>query len=117
MTRTFRLPWPPSVNGAWGHRNSRKYHTPRGRQFREESADDIRRQLGDTPPIMGRVAVLLELTAPDKRKRDIDNHAKAVLDAIEAAGVLANDEQVDELRIVRRGVEPPGCCDVVITEL
>ena len=37
----------------------------------------------------------------DKRKIDIDNRIKAVLDALEDAGVFNNDFQVDHLEIIR----------------
>ena len=117
MTRTFRLAWPPSVNGYWRNTARGTLLSKKGRQFRVDALDDIRRQLGEPAPIMGRVRVLLELTPPCRRRRDIDNHAKGVLDAIVKAGVLADDEQVDELIIKRLGVSKPGCCDVTITEL
>lgn len=118
MTRTFRLPWPPSVNGYWRHNARGSYITKAGREFREEALIDIRRQLGDVPPIMGRVRVSVELTCPDRRKRDIDNHgAKAVLDALVHAGVIRDDEQVDDLRIMRLGIESPGCADITVTEI
>jgi len=37
----------------------------------------------------------------DKRKIDIDNPIKSVLDALKDAGVFDDDFQVDELSIVR----------------
>jgi crossover junction endodeoxyribonuclease RusA len=120
MTRTFRLPWPPSVNTLYRCRtgSSKPYISKRGKQFFDEALEDIRRQLGDVPPIMGRVRVCVELTCPDRRARDIDNHgAKAVLDSIVKAGLIVDDEQVDDLRIIRLGVESPGCADVTITEI
>jgi Holliday junction resolvase RusA-like endonuclease len=40
-----------------------------------------------------------------------------VLDALQHAGAFADDEQIDELRVKRLHVEPPGACDVTIVEL
>lgn len=114
---TFRLPFPPSVNTCWRKNATSTYLTQRGKQFREEAIADIKSQLGNLDAIEGRVAVSLELTMPTAAKRDIDNHAKAPLDAIQHAGLLLDDEQIDQLVITRLHVEPPGCCDVTVTEL
>ena len=48
-----------------------------------------------------RLVVVIEARMPDRRKRDIDNLPKAVLDALTHAGVWADDEQIDDLRIWR----------------
>ncbi len=92
--------------------------TKRGKEFRKEVVSSVLRFDCENPATMrGRIAVNIELTAPDRRKRDIDNHIKPVLDALEAAGVYENDSQIDEIRINRLHVEAPGCCDVTIQEL
>ena len=57
------------------------------------------------------------LSGAGRRLRDIGNHEKAVSDAIEHAGLIDNDSQIDEIRLTRMHVEPPGCCDVTVTEL
>jgi crossover junction endodeoxyribonuclease RusA len=36
---------------------------------------------------------------PDNRRRDLDNVLKAVLDAIEAAGIIEDDSQVRRLEL------------------
>lgn len=110
---TYRLPWPPSTNSAWRHTGKVTYLTPKARQFRLEVAEIV----ADCEALRGRLFVGLELTLPDKRKRDIDNHIKSTLDAMMHAGVFVDDEQIDLLRVARLHVEPPGCCDVTITEL
>lgn len=67
-------------------------------------------------PFEGRLKVCIELTAPNRRKFDIDNRIKACLDALQETGLFVDDEQIDELIVKRLHVEPPGCCDVTITE-
>lgn len=114
---SFRLPFPLSVNTCWRKGPKGTYLTKRGREFRKQAIADLSEQLGDFDTITGRVAVSLQLTAPTRRKYDVDNYAKAPLDALEHAGLLANDEQIDQLIITRLHVEPPGCCDVTVTEL
>jgi crossover junction endodeoxyribonuclease RusA len=112
-TKTYRLPWPPSVNCYIRRGNNRSYMTKQGKRFREEVIATT--DGGD--PFTGRLAVAIELTAPDKRKRDIDNHVKPVLDALQHGNVFLDDSQVDLLRVARCHTESPGCCDVTITEL
>ncbi len=118
----YRLPWPPSINSYIKRGNNRSYMTKRGKEFRNEvvtaciaeclSSGEAQRQT-----MHGRLAVNIELTAPDRRKRDIDNHVKAVLDALQHVRVFKDDSQIDELRVKRLDVEAPGCCDVTICEL
>lgn len=119
-TYTYRLPWPPSVNTAWRHANMGgrvvTYLTPEQRQYRRQVCLESVRTNGGIR-LTGRLGVHLELIAPTRRKYDIDGRIKAVLDAIQSAGIIADDEQVDELRVNRLHVESPGCCDVTICEL
>ncbi|EHZ4690535.1 RusA family crossover junction endodeoxyribonuclease, partial [Escherichia coli] len=49
----------------------------------------------------GRLAIKIIAEPPDKRRRDLDNILKAPLDALTHAGLLIDDEQFDEINIVR----------------
>ena len=53
----------------------------------------------------------------DKRKIDIDNRIKCVLDALQDAGVFNDDFQVDELTIVRGKTIKGGGIRVMIEEI
>jgi crossover junction endodeoxyribonuclease RusA len=53
----------------------------------------------------------------DKRKIDIDNRIKCVLDALQDAGVFDDDFQVDELSIVRGKTIKGGAIRVLIEEI
>ena len=52
-----------------------------------------------------------------KRRFDLDNLLKAVLDSMQDAGLYEDDEQVDELKIVRGKPCKGGACIVEIEEI
>lgn len=104
--QTFELPWAPSVNSyLQPMRNGRgKYITAKGKEFRQA----VCQTEGLPKNLEGRLAVTIWACAPDNRSRDLDNHLKSLLDAMEHAGVYANDSQIDSLTIHREGIEKGG---------
>ena len=54
-------------------------------------------------PLVGDLAVEVEAFPPDRRRRDIDNIQKALLDALEHGGAYADDSQIVRLTIEKRG--------------
>lgn len=67
--------------------------------------------------LSGRLAIKITAEPPDKRRRDLDNILKAPLDALTHAGLLIDDEQFDEINIVRGQVVPGGRLGVKIYEI
>lgn len=113
LSAEFRLDYPPSVNSYWRTtRGGQTYLSKAGRQYREAAAAATDVRFGQR-----RVQVYIELTMPDRRRRDLDNTLKALLDAIEHAGIVDDDCQIDRLMVERIHVEPPGAADVVIEEI
>lgn len=110
------LPFPPAVNNITAVVRGRKITSKRGRQYREAAVSAIHAQYRGAP-LAGRLAVTLVLIPPCRRKRDIDNYSKACLDAITAAGVWLDDEQVDQLTIIRGDQARGGGCRVEIVEI
>lgn len=104
---TLALPWPPSVNHYWQrNRNGGLRVGDAGVAFRGATLAAVRRSglaLGD--PGRSRLRVALRAFQPDKRRRDLDNLLKATLDALAHAGVYEDDAQIDELVVVRAGVD------------
>jgi crossover junction endodeoxyribonuclease RusA len=102
------LPYPPSVNAYWRHVSKgplagRVLISAEGRSYR----DAVLRAV-DPMKLDMRLKVEIEATMPDRRKRDLDNLPKAVLDALTHAEVWGDDGQIDDLRIVRATVKAPG---------
>jgi crossover junction endodeoxyribonuclease RusA len=54
------------------------------------------------------VSLSVVLFPPDKRKRDVDNYLKGLLDALTHAEVWTDDSLVDQLAVYRGAVIPGG---------
>lgn len=114
-TVTYRLPWPPSMNGYWRSFRGRQIISKRGREFREQAVAAIKMQHGKT--MSGRLCAKIELYPPDRRRRDIDNLLKPLLDALTHGGAIADDELFDELTITRQSVVSGGEVIVFLCEI
>lgn len=115
-TLTLSLPWPPSVNTYWRRVGSRTLISKAGRLFRKSVVNDLAVSLTKRDIMRGRLSVKITAHPPDLRKRDLDNLPKGVLDALTHAGVWVDDEQIDDLRIIRGEVRKPGCLVVEVRE-
>ena len=69
------------------------------------------------PPSGGRIALAMDAFPPDRRRRDLDNLQKPVLDALQHAGVYEEDSQIDLLITRRREVVPEGRLLVDVVDL
>ncbi len=63
-----------------------------------------------------RLSLKILLIPPDKRKRDMDNLLKGLLDSLEHAGVYDNDNQIDML-FMGRLPELGGRLELEINEI
>ena len=68
--------------------------------WRESAALQLRAQRGRTAPIAQDCAVTLRVYRATSAG-DVDNYAKAALDAMQDAGILADDKYVEELHLYR----------------
>lgn len=114
------LPFAPSVNHYWKHcvvnRRPKVYLSDAANRYKTDVARIVLLS-GIKQQLVGRLSVVIYAHMPDKRKRDIDNLSKGILDSLTGAGVWADDEQIDELKIVRCGKWPGGKIRVHIMEL
>lgn len=109
----IELPFPPSVNTYWRTFRGRMIISAKGREYREYAIACI----GRTTKREGRLRVSLVLYPPDKRRRDIDNYSKALLDAMTHAGAWEDDSQIDELLVRRGEIRKDGAVEVFVDEL
>lgn len=86
------LPLPPSVNAYLGHSRFGVYLTKAGREFNELVAAAVAQQLPGHRPLDGPLHIDMVVWLKDWRS-DEDNRVKPARDALEHAGVLANDRQ------------------------
>ena len=94
------LPWPPTVNTYYRSVNGAVKISEKGRSYRLAVADQVLIQRG-AKHFSGRLLVRVTAYVPDKRKRDLDNILKSLLDSLTHAGVWEDDSQIDDLHIVR----------------
>jgi crossover junction endodeoxyribonuclease RusA len=114
MTIEFTLPFPPSVNHYWRNFRGRMVIGARGRAYRKDATAASHDQRVPIEGIGGPLKVELLAHPPDRRRRDLDNLQKALLDAVVAAGVIEDDSNIDDLRVIRGPVFPGGKVEVVI---
>jgi crossover junction endodeoxyribonuclease RusA len=112
------VPFPPSLNHLYRRVGARTLISREGRRYRERIRGLLMaaRLSPATSTFRGRVHMTVTLHPPDRKRRDLDNSMKALLDALEHAGVYADDSQIDELKIVRGAIVHGGSCDIEITE-
>lgn len=100
---TVNLPFPPSVNCLFAGK-ARRYPSPRYKRWKSAALWHLR--MSKAKQILGPVDISIDLTAPDKRVRDVDNYSKALLDSLVWSGVLADDSQVQQLNLRWADGEP-----------
>ena len=67
-----------------------------------------------SPHVNGRLGVHMKAFPPDKRRRDLDNLNKVVLDSLQKAGLYDDDSQIDYLSIERAEPYLDGKIDIWI---
>ena len=120
MSLIITLPFPPSVNHYWrhvvmGNRVTTLISAP-GRKYSAAVQGEVLLQKA-ARRINNHVAMTVLLHAPDRRRRDVDNYAKSLLDSLVKSGVLEDDSVVRDLRLVWGDVLSGGKAVVMIREI
>jgi len=111
----YQLPYPPSVNHIYARtKRGGVMLNPNAKAYREEVIYTIGK--GHTM-LTGRLRVHVDAYMPDKRIRDVSNILKSLEDAMTHAGIWQDDSQIDDLRVVRKGIESPGRVVVSVTQI
>lgn len=108
------LPYPPSVNALYRAVKGRSILSEKYRDWKADASTVL--MLQKPKPIAGQVSVIVEMSPPDKRKRDLDNAGfKAILDLLVSFSIIAADDSSVVREIVARWVDgEPGQCTVIV---
>lgn len=110
----LKLPLPNSANTHWRHGRGITYLSAQGRAYRQAVADHLKTLTFGA--LRSRLEVTILLYPRDKRKIDIDNRVKPLLDALQKGGLFVDDEQIDKLIVERKEIVKGGQCIVHIKE-
>jgi crossover junction endodeoxyribonuclease RusA len=110
----IELPYPPSVNHYYRRVGPRTLISRQGRRYRERICAILRSL--NIRPIEGRLALTADFYPPDRRRRDLDNLAKCLLDALQHGGAYHDDSQIKEMHThMREPMAPRGKAVVRVT--
>lgn len=95
MQVDLELPWPPSINRLWTTtRSGSWYVTKKARDYKRTVYFIINQFKRPKFAITDVLHLTLIAHPPDKRKRDLDNLLKVLLDALQASGLFEDDFQI-----------------------
>lgn len=98
------LPYPPSVNNYYSYTSRGVFIKKYGRDYRKKVVSLFK---DGTDAIQGDLDVHLSVFFPDKRKRDLDNILKCLLDALTHANIYGDDSQIKKLTLEHVGYQKP----------
>tara|TARA_Y100000034_G_C6527503_1_gene227226 strand:+ start:89 stop:463 length:375 start_codon:yes stop_codon:yes gene_type:complete len=117
----LELPMPPSANNYWRYVN--------GKVLKSKQARDYIKTIGDLWMVYKaqkkakafgkdqRLQIYIQVFPPNRIRRDLDNLLKVLMDSLENAGLFTNDEQIDDIRIMRMEIYPGGKMVICLREL
>jgi len=91
------LPTPPSVNALWRITGRRMYRSKKYMDFIDECKKAVN---PDFPTINYPFNIEIKINRPSKRRMDIDNRAKAVLDILQALQIISDDCLANQINMM-----------------
>ena len=88
------LGYPPTVNTYYRNVNGRMLLSKVGRLYKMQAAEIAALEGVLNLGYEGAVEVWIGAIAPDKRKRDLDNILKPIMDCLQYTGIIIDDSQV-----------------------
>ena len=85
----YSLPMPPSVNALWKTGNARMYRSAKYLAWMAECEGMLADK--ERPRINYPFAIDIAIGRPSKRRMDIDNRVKAVMDILEREEIITDD--------------------------
>ena len=110
----LEFPYPPSANHAYSYVHGRPVLTQEARAYRHAVRKIIVNQ--QFKPLLGPIAIRIDINPPDNRRRDIDNCLKSLFDALQHAGAFWDDNQIIVLHAIKHPPMEGGRVQVVISQ-
>ncbi len=101
------FPWAPTLNTYYRHNRGNVHLSRRGRLYKDEVAAALVQQASGIH-LDDRLNVECIFYPPDRRRRDLDNHLKALLDSCTLSGLWEDDSLIDQLTLIRGVVVKTG---------
>ena len=116
MIATLQLPLPPSMNTYWRNFRGRTILSQGGRDYKLAVQEYV--TVNNIPSFgQSRLQAIITIFPKDRRKQDLDNRLKSLLDSLGNAGVFDDDSQFDKIEIARGKIKSGGGCTIVIATL
>ena len=106
MNKAFlTIPFPPTLNHNIGRKGGRYFQSGEYKSFLSQVGWLWLKAKPQVWSKESRYSVSIELVYNTRRKYDVDNRVKPILDALTRAGTWNDDAQVDEIFVVRGEVD------------
>jgi crossover junction endodeoxyribonuclease RusA len=97
----FEVPFPPSGNTYYRRSGHHIYLSPAGREYKANICEIIKKLGLHEEKLDQRLRIVIGVSAKTRRKYDLDNRLKPLLDGLQDSGLFVDDEQIDRLTIFR----------------
>lgn len=117
MTEIYlNLPWAPAYGSYYSQTRRGKYITKKGNSFRSAVINECIEQNAYGLNLESPICFSVILYPPDKRTRDLDNHLKALQDALTHAKVWDDDSAILQMHVYKGVIVKNGNIIVKIEE-